>query len=456
MIMTLIRCRQVGATPYARASLIAVLVAGSPAIAGACSLAPYPSFWRPNLFVFVGTAGADTVRAGPGAVRYTLGEGHFGRGVPREIYGQVVTVDRVGDRTRALLQRLGAAHRREVVLVPWDYSPSCEPVPWSRSARWMTPGTRGLFWVMPRDTAHWVAGVPTFDVYGPQFAPYPSAPGFQSPRWRARAAAAGQDSILTPEELLALYDVLPEYPRRGDSAYAAARVVQRWAQEHPSMARRPPAADLIRTVLFSAESERVRGMRSPLAGTYRFALTLPSSDSLVLFARTEEHATSPLWSVAWRPPSRADTGVRRPVGHHLLAVGASNLESLPATRRSSGLPVREGYLVMADVPVTAGPDSTAWQGSVDLVRVAAAVTSDDRIRMELRAAELAMSDLRRAGHLSYVPGRFVQYRDGRMRFEADIRRSDGTPILAIRGERLSNDLLAEPPPAPSSGLTSRP
>jgi len=185
------------------AAAIAVVVGKMPAASPACSKRDLPFYGSGPMFI--GSATSDTVAVGVGGVKYRIGGGHFGRGAQREFYGQVVQVEKLGVALRTSLRSVLKGGVNQVILVPWDYGPDCHPVPWSRSARWVERGVRGLFFGSLRDTVHWVGGLPTFDVHSPESVPYVSAPGYR-PRGRGdTGGSVPADSALTPDELLALH-----------------------------------------------------------------------------------------------------------------------------------------------------------------------------------------------------------------------------------------------------------
>ncbi len=165
--------------------------------AHACSLVSPWEIRRASRLEFMGTPLPDTVLAGAGSRTFSEQAGHFGPGTARTIYGQRVSVDRLGARARRALP----AGVREVVLVPWDYGADCRPVPWSRSARWLPDTRSGLFAAQLRPREHWAGNVPTFDItpfMQPYYDPSPdSTVRDWLPRPRVRA-----------ERLLRMFDEL--------------------------------------------------------------------------------------------------------------------------------------------------------------------------------------------------------------------------------------------------------
>ena len=78
--------------------LVVPLVLLSSATEGApvCSKIGYSGGLASEAIFFLGTTLPDTVLAGPGAVDFTVGVGHFGPPQDRAIYGQLVEVERFG------------------------------------------------------------------------------------------------------------------------------------------------------------------------------------------------------------------------------------------------------------------------------------------------------------------------------------------------------------------------
>jgi hypothetical protein len=399
-----------------------------------CSLAPLDMRLRmPDAVAFIGTVDADTVLAGSGPTRYVVEEGHYGRGVPRTIYGQVARVERP-ERTAPQTLRGAIATDSSVVLVPWDYSASCQPVPWTRSARWLAPGTTALFVGKLRDSAHWAGDRPTFDVT-PEVAVYPSP-------WPNRRRGRGPNApALSAHEFLALYEVLPDGPSLRATPDSAVAPLLRWAQAFPELAAKQPAAYLLRYLRDAVVQQRYESRASPLAGTYHVVFQTAAGDSLGFYARTELHPTSVIRS---RDPTPEDTaGGRGPriIGHYLLALAARTVDELPTRRVGSG--DFEGYFALVDSAAGRTADSTAFFGRNDLERVAAQLASDSITRSRLSDAgrqKRALQTERFRQKQPLTPGRFVMTSVGGARFEMVIER-ESVPILTVRAERISREHL---------------
>ena len=280
-----------------RTAAVAVGVTLVPRTAIACSLVP--TFATPvvdrSALAFVGRPTTDTVRAGRGAVEVGTGDGHFGRpSASRVVHGQVVRVERLAPGVAPTVAAAVQTAGRRVVLVPWDYAADCQPVPWAGSARWLPTSAGGLFQGSLRDRVHWVEGLPTLDVFAPQFVPYT---GTRRDRRGARAAPmARADSalpLLTPDELLALRATLPTWEAADADPEAAYAPLRAWAAAHPTLARREPAREMIQSAEWSVADFRFRQRPVPLAGTYRVTMWIADStvgagggDSTTFYART--------------------------------------------------------------------------------------------------------------------------------------------------------------------------
>jgi hypothetical protein len=400
-----------------------------------CSLSHLPRRSRSaNVVAFIGRADGDTVLAGAGSIRYATEGGHYGPGRARPIYGQIIRVDRVDRAAPAALRQAFERGHRSVVLVPWDYAADCERVPWNRSARWLPAGTVGMFNGALRDRAHWVDGRPTLDVT-PEVAVYPPAPAMHS-----RLEHHGRGQLLSAEELFALYELLPDDDRVHAAPDSAIAPVLRWAGANPDLARRPPARDMIRTLLLRTDELRYGRQPSPLVGTWRVVYRAGDGDSVAFFARTELHPTSTRRARGGQDPDTG-IGVLRPViGHALLVQAAPTIATLPV-RRGASEPefAMQGYFQMLDSPLVATADSTVFAGWIDLDDKAARLARDTTTRRALEAAGRYKSALRRMAFQRNEPtnfGRFVITPDGQAVFEMTLER-DGAVVLTVRAERVS-------------------
>jgi hypothetical protein len=311
-----------------RATLLLALFAVLPRPAHACSKVFLPEIRGDDAF-FVGTAGTDTLPAGPGTVRLRAGPGSAAR-----FFGQTVKVDRLPPSTPAALVEAVRRAGGRVVLVPWAYTPDCRPVRWEGSARWLPAGRRGLYFARPRARAHWAGDVPTLDVFTPEAAPYPYLFGRRLPQVDQETGMRA----LSPEELLGFYDALP-------SGHAATlpggqlAPLRAWMRRHPDLAARDPARGLIasinRQANYERETEQARRLEMPLRGTYRFVVRLEDGDSVILFGRTAERPRSPFWSMSdWEPPE--EPVLVPAIGFVLPMAGGSNPGGAAGALRPAG------------------------------------------------------------------------------------------------------------------------
>jgi hypothetical protein len=184
---------------------------------------------------FTAVALGDTVLAGAGPVKYEVGKGHFGKASgDRPVYGQLFRVDSLaGADAGEIARAFAAAGRRTVVLVPWDYSPSCATVLWGGSARWITRPDAAFFELRLRARDQWAGGLPTFDVFHAGHEPY----GHQT--WRMSRDEFSPARMLTPAELFALYRAVPQSLRADRDAQAKA--MERWLAAHANLTEKYPA-----------------------------------------------------------------------------------------------------------------------------------------------------------------------------------------------------------------------
>ncbi len=209
-----------------------------------CSPVPFPWVRDATVTYLLGTATADTVRAGPGAVDPGDDHGHRGRGDAREIHGQRVRVERFGGAdSTTLAAAFPDAANREVVIVPWNYDPACRATHWSRSARWIPLEQPGMFIVRLRPPGHWADGIPTFDAFMADLKPYPHGVFFD--RGHRGTGRLRTEPSLTAAEYFELYRALPDHALiRSDPAAAAARL-DAWVRAHPDAATRYPAPEIL-------------------------------------------------------------------------------------------------------------------------------------------------------------------------------------------------------------------
>ncbi|WP_420126364.1 hypothetical protein [Longimicrobium sp.] len=410
-----------------------------PAGAHACSLAPFPAS-RPGVYL-VGTAMADTLLAGTGGREYGTGPGHSGPGGDRAVYGQVVRVERLGGSRAASLP----AGTDRVVLVAWDYGPDCRTVVRTETARWVQPGTRGLFWAGLRPREQWVNGLPTMDVGNPYHLPYT----FEVALREAENEQAGADvpAVMSVDQAFDFLGVLPLWEEHEANEEAAALSLLAWAREHPDLARRFPASMSVSHVEYGLRHTRLKRVEPPLAGSYRFTVSVDGDAPRTFFARTRSAPTT-----EWDPWRSLDDpyfpGVDAPLrGYSLLLTATTTADSLPIVCGPDRDIRREGY-----VSVLAAPDSVTdgvqlWRGEMELGLLADAFPFDSVLVRLNRAEDQRMSQRIMAGERNegpvVIPGRFLLRPDGSVTMEQVTVLGDGRRVV-IRGERISRVTVPDP------------
>jgi hypothetical protein len=235
-----------------------------------------------NVTFAVVEAASDTVRAGAGPVEFTTRAHQTPATEPQEVFGQVMHIERfVGGDSLALAAAFARNGSREAVLVPWDYGASCEPRPWSDSARWSEAGHPGLYRMVMRPEADWAGALPTFDVFLARTWPYPSAPFLQDSE-----AFRDASSLLDPYELFDLLATLPTYEEVRRDPERAERIALEWERGHPAWLDRFPVRQALRSVYSTAGTARARRVRLPFAGTYRLTVQVAGQEARSLYLRT--------------------------------------------------------------------------------------------------------------------------------------------------------------------------
>lgn len=216
----------------------------SPASAGFCSLVPIAGLRDASVSFFVATAKSDTVAAGAGSIRPSPLGGHWGPANNRAIYGQVVTIHELGGAAAAVVESSFVRRAaREAVAVPWDYDPACQPVPWARSARWVTDARPGFYRARLRPSGEWADGRPTYDVYHADIEPYPHGLFFQ--RGYRGTDSAQMATALTATEYFGLYAALPDAAATKCQPRHALLQLADWEAAHPDQAGRFPATRVL-------------------------------------------------------------------------------------------------------------------------------------------------------------------------------------------------------------------
>lgn len=270
---------------------------------------------------FLGRPLPDTVLAGPGTIstQGSQGPGHFGPGRARPIYGQRVAIERLGRVAREQLP----AGAQEVVLVPWDYGPSCDPLPWSQSARWLSDADTGVFVGGLRAPEHWAAGLPTFDIGAPQFAYYPEAFDRSIPGRRGVRRVSASEFLAIIDDSLASLD-------GADSIFALAAARHWWLRGGRDDVY--PYRELVSRATDVVRGAREKRIVTPVAGLYRVRLRWSGSTERAIFLRiTETVATSVL---QW-PDAQDENEFRMPetMRYYLHAFAADSVATLPSVCR---------------------------------------------------------------------------------------------------------------------------
>lgn len=393
----------------------ALLIALTPSTARACSLAGFPMARSPHGVHLIATATPDTVLAGPGDVRYRIDDGHFGPAGTRTVYGQVLDVERIGGP---------AAHRlarsvRQVLVVPWDYGADCGTTLWTRSARWVKPGEGGLILATLRDSAHWVAGMPTLDMRAPGSNPYTGGQSFRK----------GEAAPLSVREYFDFLDLLPVATGEDVAAEEEYKALLDWADAQPAQARRYPASAVIDVALYEIRYERVRRAEIPLAGTYRLTIRLDDGPSRTFFLRTEPRARSPWDPRPHAARDRTSPAGAEPMGYTLGAFTALTENDIPGDCRSrEGRFGSEGVLSALLAPEQRN-GSRVWRGSIDANLLTLQFQADSALQrfQQDHLEEFYGRSLRGEGEMPAA--RFTLDADGQLRVEQTLppERRPGAP-----------------------------
>jgi len=391
-----------------------------------CTPVPVPIGRLSADVFFIGAALPDTILAGPGHETWSTGSGHSGFGRTRTIYGQLVEIEQLRGVSRARLP----AETKRVVLVPWDYGPDCSTVVWGQSARWVPPGDRVVFKATLRPRDEWANALPTLDVHTPEFSLYP----FDTNRLYMLRDTAIND--LSLEAVLDLYERLPLDSVLFAAPDSAMQPLEAWARSNPALATRQPARTILEFVRVEAEERRVSMIKSPIAGTYRFVVTVPHVDSLIVYARTDERPWSTergRYAVGTPEDSASDNAA---IGYTLLTAWASSTRALP---RRADHDNSSPTISISLTPVLQTADSSVWHGSDGAL-------DSDRNRAFWNRAVRPLEPLieqTRPKDWYYMPGFWTIYPDGTVRYRYIVER-DGIAILSIRGERISFDVMTRP------------
>ena len=183
-----------------------------------------------------------------------------------------------------------------------------------------------------------------------------------------------------------------------------------------------------------AEEGGVQTSPSPIAGTYRFVVTLGKGDSVVVYARTERLPMSTL-----RRHRRDELGGddRPAVGYYLMAQWAAKPGDLPQSYDERGFTAQ---IAAATVPFLETRDSAVWRGDAEPLRAVAEFAPTPRQRTAARRL-FGRSESLRDPEWYFLPGSWIVAGDGRVRFEWTVVR-DRRLVFEVRGERISLDVLS--------------
>lgn len=184
----------------------------------------------------------------------------------------------------------------------------------------------------------------------------------------------------------------------------------------------------------AAEDSAMRSTPSPIAGTWRYVIRLPSGDSAVIFSRTQQHPMTSLR--AWRRDDVSSDTILPINGYTLMAV---------CTLSEGGLPLSYGggrattcYHSASAMAVSSSEDSATYRGDSSAELAAWIALQGQPIASELRTA---LTESARDSMAYYLPGYWTTYSNGNARFDWTISK-DGRVLAVVSGRRVSSVLLA--------------
>jgi hypothetical protein len=179
------------------------------------------------------------------------------------------------------------------------------------------------------------------------------------------------------------------------------------------------------------EDSLLRSIVSPIAGTYRFTVTLSTGDSTRVYSRTE---MKPMESLrGWK---RDDPNTLPIAGYYVMAVCALDERTLPK-RYTNAHSITGCYHSVSVQPVYQDRDSSIFRGDPEAGDAAALLLWEKPFKQDL------YPDLNgdyRDSSAYYMPGFWTVYANGRVRFEWVIRNA-GRVLVTVRGERISSATL---------------
>ncbi|MGV3710400.1 MAG: hypothetical protein ACO1Q7_16325 [Gemmatimonas sp.] len=417
-----------------RRLIFAVCAAGAvtPSVALACRKTPFTvQRFTSSTVNVIGTPTSDTVRAGPGDVRHVPPDVARGPST-RDVYGQTVKVERIADYTRTMLPE-GV---REVVIVAWAYSSTCQPVISMGSARWLRTGMRGVYTAELRARSHWVNGVPVLDVFSPEFVPVrsgnPNRPNGDAPE-------------LSADELLDVASRLPDPDEVRQNPERASRSFLQWAQANPQLTRRLPAAGVVHDLVYEVRDATRRRAHVDIAGTWRFTASVEGEPAREFYARTSAVAGSEWYGdpkVAVVVRGDRDPWDVAPIRGLVVSAALSpSLAKLPTGCGGAG---SRGYLNQRVIGVGGStPDRIGGEIELELVNRALAGDTGFRAYVAVQprtpadsamlVSERVARGLRGDGEVEFVTGADGVMRVGQVWGLRERR------VLVVRGERVSGE-----------------
>ncbi len=124
-----------------------------------------------------------------------------------------------------------------VVLVPWEFSEDCEPLPFSQSARWARPGVPSVVMAWLRPRSGWIGGVATLDV---------EKAGIE-PRWTDLDPRWPHDrtNLMSAVEYLSLTEMLPTPEDLRDRPREVLQRINAWVARHRALAAKEPGGTIL-------------------------------------------------------------------------------------------------------------------------------------------------------------------------------------------------------------------
>ena len=170
----------------------------------------------------------------------------------RPPYGELARLEYAGGNGSA---RIGGAH--DVVIVYWSSDGMCRPALRLERTPALAVGERLFLTATLRDSAHWVAGLPTFDMTTEHFSHYER-------EHRRRPTERAEQPILA-REVLSAYEALPAYETlRHQESAAALAPLREWARSHPTLTDQNPVQRMIvNATRFALYADTVRLRLNP-------------------------------------------------------------------------------------------------------------------------------------------------------------------------------------------------